>query len=563
MYDMKRTRRFWAGYFIMVILLAASFITAYNLFTGRGFGMTENSANETKGEERIVKLPNEVAPSPEDNPEPTVIKDCLPSRFQFHRELQHGNQILTSFRRDYNLIFSSPDSYATVEGITSFRGNNYRDTASYGFADITEKKLEKAWSVRNGYIDVWTGVGWNGQPSIIKWDEALKNKMNITAQKKKKKDLKEVIYATLDGNIYFLDLDDGRATRSPIRIGAPHKGSVTVDPRGYPLLYAGQGIHEVGGKNVEIGYRIFSLINQKKLYFINGFDKYALRRWGAFDSTGLIDRKTDSLVVCGENGILYSAKLNTRYDAAKGSISIQPDLIKYRYLSPKKGTLGTENSVAIYRNYAYFADNSGTLQCVDLNTLSPVWIRDVTDDTDSTIALEENGEYDISLYTACEMDKQGAGGSSYIRKINALTGELQWEKAVKCYYDSHTNGGALASPVVGKNDISDLVIYNIAKTDTIGNGKLLALDKKTGQEVWTINLKHYSWSSPVAVYTKEGKSYLIVCDSIGSMYLLEGKTGKLLHQINLEANIEGSPAVYDNMIVVGTRGQKIWGVRIK
>lgn len=560
---MKKTRRFWAGYFIAVILLAASFITIYNLVTERGFGMTDSEEKKPEVEERIVKLPNDVAPTPDDTPAPTVAEECLPSRYRFHWELQHGNQPLTDYRRNYNLIFSPADTYAAVEGITTFRGNNFRNTASYGIAAVKEQKLEKAWSVRIGYIDIWTGVGWNGQPSIVKWDEATKKAMNIRAAKKNKSNLKEVIYATLDGNIYFLDMDDGRATRSPIRIGAPHKGSVTVDPRGYPLLYAGQGIHEVGGKNVEIGYRIFSLIDQKRLYFINGFDKYAHRRWGAFDSTGLIDRKTDSLVVCGENGILYTAKLNTQYDAQKGTVSIQPDLLKYRYLSPKKGTLGIENSAAIYRNYVYFADNSGTLQCVDLNTLSPVWIRDVTDDTDSTIALEENGEYDISLYTACEIDKQRTGGSSYIRKINALTGELLWEKAVKCYYDSRTNGGALASPVVGKGDISDLVIYNIAKTGTAADGKLLALDKATGREVWTVDLQHYSWSSPVAVYTAEGTAYLIVCDSIGAMYLLEGKTGKILHEINLEANIEGSPAVYDNMVVVGTRGQKIWGIRIK
>jgi hypothetical protein len=46
------------------------------------------------------------------------------------------------------------------------------------------------------------------------------------------------------------------------------------------------------------------------------------------------------------------------------------------------------------------------------------------------------------------------------------------------------------------------------------------------------------------------------------MFLIEGKTGKIVDRISLEANIEASPAVYENMIVVGTRGQKIWGIRI-
>ena len=33
--------------------------------------------------------------------------------------------------------------------------------------------------------------------------------------------------------------------------------------------------------------------------------------------------------------------------------------------------------------------------------------------------------------------------------------------------------------------------------------------------------------------------------------------------INIESNIEASPAAYGNMIVVGTRGQRIYGIRLK
>jgi hypothetical protein len=46
------------------------------------------------------------------------------------------------------------------------------------------------------------------------------------------------------------------------------------------------------------------------------------------------------------------------------------------------------------------------------------------------------------------------------------------------------------------------------------------------------------------------------------MHLVRGTTGEILHQINLGANIEASPAVYGNMLVVGTRGQRIYGIEI-
>lgn len=275
--------------------------------------------------------------------------------------------------------------------------------------------------------------------------------------------MKEVIYGTLDGKIYFLDLDNGESTRNPINIGYPIKGSVSVDPRGLPLLYSGQGIEKRGGVTGKIGFRIFSLIDQKMLYFINGLENSAYRHWGAFDSTPLVDTKNDTLYECGENGILYSVKLNSNFDLSAGSVSINPEVLRYRYKSPSVKKLGTENSIAIYKNFSYFVDNSGYLQCVDLNTLSPVWVRNVTDDTDSTIAIEDLGGSNVSLYTACEVDHQGKNGYSYVRKINALTGELIWENKYQCTF-SETNGGALASPIVGKNDISNLVIFNIAKS---------------------------------------------------------------------------------------------------
>ena len=48
----------------------------------------------------------------------------------------------------------------------------------------------------------------------------------------------------------------------------------------------------------------------------------------------------------------------------------------------------------------------------------------------------------------------------------------------------------------------------------------------------------------------------------GKVFLLDGKTGTLLDTFEAEKNIEASPAAYGNMIVFGTRGMKIWGVKI-
>lgn len=589
-YKLKRKKRF---YFIIIILIA---IVAFSFFIKSGFhgiglklpftaGIPSDEPSPATGQDTSTKpsatsktnISSETSENQVKDKENQLNKNKLssslaevleidaalkPSAFKkFNSEVLVNRKAVSDYKREFQISLGNAGEYSSLEGVTCFRGSNYRQNASYGYAEVNEQKLKKVWSMRNGSIDIWTGTGWNGQPSIVKWSDEVRNIMNIYPEKKKKADLKEVIYATLDGKIYFMDAEDGKPTRPAIDVGYPHKGSVVIDPRGYPLLYAGQGIPDKNGKPVPIGYRIFSLIDQKCLYFIDGRDKDAYRNWGAFDSGPIIDADTDSIILCGENGIIYSGKLNTSLDMNKGTISIKPDLVKYRYHSPVSTKIGTENSPAIYKNLAFFADNSGFFQCLNLNTLKPVWVRDVTDDTDSTTAIEEEAN-SVSLYTACEVDHQGANGASYIRKINALSGELLWEKKVAAAYDPKTNGGALASPIIGQNDIDGLVIYNIAKTGKGNAGTLFALDKKTGKEVWTVKLKHYCWSSPVAVYTKEGKSYIVQCDSAGQMFLYEGTTGRQLDCIELGSNIEASPAIYENTIVVGTRGQLIYGIKI-
>jgi len=125
------------------------------------------------------------------------------------------------------------------------------------------------------------------------------------------------------------------------------------------------------------------------------------------------------------------------------------------------------------------------------------------------------------------------------------------------------NGGVTATPVVGRYDISHLVIHSVARTlGRASYGTVIAFDKETGDIVWEFPKRGFGWSSPVAIYTPDGQSYIIVADSHGWMFLLRGTTGEEVYRINLGSNIEASPAVFGNMLVVGTRGQRILGIEI-
>ncbi len=481
-------------------------------------------------------------------------------------ELPHSNslELIT-----YETIFGEntlspnqlfPEKYTELDGIFTFRGNNFRDSPSFGTVSMQQSSLEQVWEFTTRKSNFGAGAGWTGQPSIVKWPEDVKVMMNIKDQFKHKADFVEVIYASLDGRVYFFDLETGQPSRESINTGNPIKGSVSIDPRGYPILYVGQGVPE---SNV-LGHKIFSLIDSQLLYFIDGVDPSAYRKWGAFDSSPIINRETDCLIIGGENGLFYNLKLNTNFNVDERKISMNPEVFKYRYVVKENNYQGIENSVVTFKNLAYFADNGGSIQCVDLRTMTPkwVWYGETADDTNASLVLdlEEDTPY---LYIGTEQDRNVNFKKAHFRKINGLTGEVMWEEGYETSPVYGLDGGFYATAVNGKKDISNLVIVPVSGHVKGEEGLLTAYDKQTGESVWTWDMPDYTWSSPVDIYDEAGKSYIIMCDSSGKMNILEGITGEVLNSIELGANIEASPAVYNDMIVVATRAGKMIGVKIK
>jgi hypothetical protein len=517
----------------------------------------------------------------------TAVDGTKPSDFDMTTKLYNGKTAISSYTRDDPISFGQGKTYTALDGIITFRGNNYRDSASYGTADVKTAKLEVMWSVPTGSIahgpttgpGSWTGSGWTGQPLIVKWPDDLKQIMNIKDTEKAKKDLTEIIYPCLDGKIYFLDLQTGESTRPAIVSGGgPFKGTGSIYPTGIPMLFVGHGDDGPSGKQTARA-RLYSLIDQKQLFSFGAApDPASHRSWFAYDSSALIDAGSDTLIEPGENGVLYTMKLNTEFDKTAGTLSINPGpLIKSNYANPdyantgtstKKALWGMEDSAVAWKNYLYVADNGGRLFCWDLNTMKLIWVQDCLDDTNtSPVFAEENGHGYVYLSTSLHETAKGTvdprTGSIPIWKIDAANGKVVWKTdPYPCYTVQDISGGVQDTPVLGQHDISNLIIFAIARTPSSGSGIIVAIDRKTGEEVWRRATNHYMWSSPVAVYTPSGKSYIVACDTNGTMFLLDGKTGAILNYITLGSNIEASPAVFGNIIVVGTRGQKIYAVKI-
>ena len=478
-----------------------------------------------------------------------------------------------SYEPEAQIDFLTGDEYTDMEGIITFRGNNFRDDAAYGYAELKDYKFGNYWSFNTGSLTApdgenWSGSGWVGQPLLVKWPRETKAVMNMYDWAKEDDDLVEVIYATMDGNIYFLDLQTGKKTRDTLTMGYTFKGAGALDPRGYPLLYVGAGYESNKGHSRAF---IISLIDFKVLHTFGPEDNYAfaLRAWPMFDGSPLVDAETDQLIYPGENGIVYIIKLNTQYDQKAGTISIEPETTKWHY-NGRNTTLyqywvGFEDSPVVWRGHLIIADNGGRLLCLDLNTLELDWVQNIWDDTNGTPVLSmENGHPYIYIGTSFHLNWRSYTTANVpLFKIDAENGAIVWQTEYKVHSEKSLSGGIQSTVALGKNDLEGYVYVTVAKTDTYNNGVLACLDRDTGEVVWE-HKSQYTWSSPVLIYNSDGSGCLLYCNYFGqTMYLMNAKTGEVLDTFNLAGGVEASPAVYEDTVVVGTRQCKIWGVKMK
>ncbi len=572
MEEKRITAKTVVGIVIFVALLAVLVMVVMR-------GVAANKALEETAESPAVTVQPTPTPTPEPTPTPVGLPDFKPhsvdgtepERLISSTAIMVDGEVVEQYESDYEINFDLPERYTEIEGIVTFRGDNFRSGAAYGTAAVSSKTLTKAWSKStSGLSDsdgiYWSGSGWTGQPLIVKWPEATRK--NISAMydwAREKEGLVEVIYATLDGHVYFYELTSGEYTREPLNLGLNYKGAGALDPRGYPILYVGSGVDSVNGRS---RVKVVNLIDNSVMFEFGHNETFANRGWHMFDSSPLVSAETDQLIYPGENGILYIIHLNTKYNEQTGELSVDPDnIVKWKYNGVRSGSrywLGVESSAAIINNYIFLADNGGNLMCLDLNTLKLVWVQDVLDDTNCSPVVDvEDGHPYIYISTSFHYGWRSYSTAAIpIFKIDAETGEIVWRTDYTCYTVQDLSGGVQGTIAVGKNKLSDMIFVPIARTPGASSGTLAALKKDTGEVVWEKETSMYSWSSPVDFYDADGNGYLLYCNSGFNMFLIDGKTGEQLDYMNLGGNIEASPAMYGNYAVVGTRAMRTYCIQV-
>ena len=536
-------------------------------------------------------------PSPTPKLEAAAVESADPSLISTTEIYKDGKKVKEYLREKALNMPASDDYLPKPFGVTTFRGNAFRQNASLGTVE-NPTSLSLLWTVEAssvaGESRSYYGIGWTGQAVIVRWPADIRRSTNMDDVHKEQKYLTEVIIAGMDGNIYFLDLLDGEATRDAIDFGYPMRSTPSVHPLCYPMMTVGQYARKLkSGTSDNIGLYYYDLSNQKQLRLIDGLDRKLERAYysvGAFDTSALIDRSTNTLIAIGTNGLLYTEKLdmcmyeeNMTYDFNEPTEVVT---MMSHTKNQKESYAAVESSLAMYGSYAYYADMDGILRCVDTTTMTTAWAVDTGDAVRAAIALDleqsEEGST-LWLYTANLVYNSRTKGDVTIRRFNAMTGEEDWAFAIHCAegkkkdvtFNNIVIPGAMASPVIGQNGLSDLVYFTLSSVSATGAktlggseamaGVIIAFDKSTGEVVWQKAMDAYCYSSPVAVYDESGKGWIIQACSNGTLYLMDGLTGEVINSLTVNGVIEGSPAVYGDTLVIGTTGKGtsyIYGIQI-
>lgn len=428
-----------------------------------------------------------------------------------------------------------------VDGLLSFRGNPTRTFYGKGPVPTAPQVIwtfpaESSGGLCSQSSDeqgmrTWCGSGWTGQPNV--WEKDGKT---------------WVAFGAYDRGVHFLDAETGTRLLPDFKVGDIIKGTVTVDPDGFPILYTGARDNY---------YRALALDEPAptELWKLWAYDTKPVMWNDDWDGSGLI--LDDYLFEGGENGWIYAVKLNRAYDAA-GKVTVEPKVVwkapgwdAEQLTSITDKQVSIENSVAVSGNTLYFANSGGLVQGWDISGLKDGTMPTRTfrfwtgDDTDASIVIDADG----MLYVGSEYERNNAR-SKEVGQIMKLDPTEPDDPLVWSIKDQ----GASKAGVWGTSALWKDVLY----TDTNG-GRLLGIDRTTGAIRWEKKLPGPTWQSPVVV-----DDVLIVGDCSGVLHAYDVSDTTIdppeLWTVKLSGCIESTPAVWNGRIFVGARGGRFYAI---
>ncbi|MEV8517031.1 PQQ-binding-like beta-propeller repeat protein [Dactylosporangium sp. NPDC051484] len=430
-----------------------------------------------------------------------------------------------------------------VQGLLTFRGNPTR--TYYGQGPVPRTTPVHKWqfpqsggmcsmSTDKGKTTEWCGNGWTGQPAVFERDGRT-----------------WVVFGAYDRSIHFLDAATGERIMPDFKTGDIIKGSVTVDPDGFPLLYSGSRDNY---------YRVIALDRgtPTELWKLSA-DAVKPTLWNDdWDGSGLII--DDYLLEGGENSQFHIVKLNRSY-GPDGKVTVDPKLVFHtpgwddQLLKDFGDTnVSIENSVAVYKDTVYFANSGGLVQGWDLSGLKQGRMPTRTfrfwtgDDTDASVVVDSDG----FLYIGSEFEK----GNARSREVGQMI-KLDPSKPDNPVVWSVKDQGSKPAGIWGTPALyKDIVVY-----DTTG-GDVLGIDRVTGEVRWRFHVPGgETWQSPVSV-----DDTLFIGDCAGTMHAYDvadtHADPRPLWELKIGGCIESTPAVWKGAMYFGTRAGAVHSLSV-
>ena len=427
-------------------------------------------------------------------------------------------------------------AWGNVDGVTMFRGNPTR--TFYGTGPLSSSPVE-VWrypssqmcstSSAGGESKVWCGMGWTGQPVVYGREDGAT----------------ELIFGAYDRAVHFVDGETGLDLRSKFSTGDIIKGSVTLDPDGFPLIYFGSRDNQL---------RIVALDRDEpaELWSLNANAVNGI--WNNdWDGNPLII--DDIMYEGGENGWFFAVELNREY-LANGQVTVDPEILfampgyDDELISKSGRNVSIESSAVAYGQRVYFANSGGRVVGLDVSNIrlgsaSVVFDYYAGGDIDATMVVDEDGflyvsiEHEPSQMKAVERDRNLEVGQ--LIKLDPYTdGDPRiWGLDLT---SGTADSGLLATPALHQG-------FLYVNTHL---GDLIVVDIASGELVWSDPVGFHSWSSPVVI-----DNTLIVATCTGELrgYSLDDPRSPAREwtiQVS-ESCLEATPAVFDGRIYLGSR----------
>jgi outer membrane protein assembly factor BamB len=432
--------------------------------------------------------------------------------------------------------------HGTTRGLLQFRGNPTHTWYGEGPLPKKPKVLWRfprgeermcATSIEGTRERLWCGTGWTGQPVV--WERPDGKT--------------EIIFGGFDKKVHFLDAERGIRIRPDFPTNDIIKGSVTLDPDGFPLLYFGSRDNRL---------RILALDRRRPrvLWALRAAQYPGLwnNDWDANPS--VVD---DVLYEGGENGFLFAVRLNRSWADDGERVRVDPEIqvafkgwTKELVRSVGDRNSSIESSPVVFGQRVYAANSQGRVFGLDVSALATTTTGEVEaplvfdywtgDDTDASMVVDEEGMLYVSVEYERKTERSAEVGQLLKLDPSKPEAPLVWGLKVPGLPGDRKGGGIWSTPALGHG-----VLYVTSQS-----GRFMVIDRRTGAVLWEERHGKHLWSSPVVV---GDELLLATCKGELRAYSIVDPTTPVLQwalRIGGGKCIESTPAVWGGKIYVGT-----------